>query len=163
MTTEASFSTLPLSEANFASGSVPWMVDKTALATTSSDLTVLQLYFRIGSAETLNMLLEEPPSIGEVLSYALREPGLRVQELTVELLGRLSERTLQFALLALPSNYHYFRRVYSDKVWEIVISALGIADTTYAGFIEEYMLRLLDDPNPVKRLAAFDALETLRT
>ncbi len=96
------------------------------------------------------------------MHFVMREPGLRTQDLAVELLGRLTARTLQFALQVLPYNDELFRPIYSNRAWEIVISALGMADETYAPFIGRYMNRLLGDRNPVKRLAAFDALETLR-
>jgi hypothetical protein len=163
--TGASFSTVPLSGASFALGTMSGTIDagmRAVGSTTTSDLSDLQIYLKIGSCESLERVLEEPPSVNEVVHAVLREPGLKASDLAVELLGRMSARTLHFALQILPFNDRYFRPVYSDKVWEIIISALGMADDTYAGFIEEYMGRLLNDPNPVKRLAAFDALETLR-
>jgi hypothetical protein len=165
MTTTASFSTLPLSGSTFALGTTSGMTDSglnPVTGTTTARLSTLEIYFRVGTPDALTLVLETPPSVGEVVYHVLKEPGMKAHELAVELLGRLSARTLQFALQTLPSNENIWRKVYSNKVWEIVISALGLADDKYAQFIDGYMRGLLDDPNPVKRLAAFDALETLR-
>jgi hypothetical protein len=165
MTMEANLSTIPLSGSIFATSTVSGEVEvgmRSIGSTTISELSPLQLYFRFGTPDALDKLLEAPPSVSEVIHHVLKEPGLETHDLAVELLGRLSARTLHFALQALPFNDQYLRPVYSNRVWVIVISALGMANESYADFIEVYMRRLLDDPNPVKRLAAFDALETLR-
>lgn len=137
-------------------------LDVAEAASTTSRMTALQLYFEVGSKQIMQMVLEEPPSVGSVIFEALKRPGLRTYDLAVDLLGRLTGETLSFALQVLPVNDFIPRPVYANRTWSIVISALGLAEDTYAEAATRYIERLLEDPNPIKRQAAFDALEVLQ-
>jgi hypothetical protein len=120
-------------------------------------------YFSVSSdelASARDALLTEPPSVGEVVNFSLQHPGLEVRDRAVELLSYLIPNTLRFARLYEPHDL-IFRPVFANKLWEIVISALGLADETYAPFCRAWIELQVDSPNPVKALAARDALDAL--
>ncbi len=160
----AEFSTLPVSGAQLESVTTV-AVDSgetTSVASTTQFITPLQYYFRVGTPQSLAVVLADPPPVSDVINFALREPGITVHDRAVNLLGHLSGRTLWFALQSFAINERFMRSVYSNKVWEVVISALGMADDAYTPYIVTYVQNLRHDPNPVKRMAAFDALSLLQ-
>ncbi|MHB1549829.1 MAG: hypothetical protein ACYCX6_01335 [Vulcanimicrobiaceae bacterium] len=132
-------------------------------STTLEMLDPLSNYFRVGKRDVSKVLVDlvkQPPTVGAVITYALKNPGIEVQDRAIELLGCLTPYTLQFA-----RNYRdqefLPRPIFANKTWEIVISALGLADAFYAPHCVAWISSQLGSPNIVKRLAARDALEAL--
>jgi hypothetical protein len=132
-------------------------------STTLGILDPLVNYFNVeesGFGKALADLVRRPPSVGTVITYALKNPGIEVQDRAIELLGYLTPYTLRFALNYQDQDF-LPRPIFANKTWEIVISALGLADALYAPHCVAWISAQLESPNVVKRLAARDALEAL--
>jgi hypothetical protein len=132
-------------------------------STTLAMLNPLANYFKVERAAiggALAELVKQPPNVGAIVTYALRNPGIEVQDRAVELLGYLTPHTLRFARDYQSMDY-LPRPIFANKTWEIVISALGLADEVYAPHCRAWITSQLGSPNVVKRLAARDALEAL--
>jgi len=132
---------------------------------TLSDLRdTLTRYFtasRENVTAVLTEVLENPPMAQTIVDFALRQPGIEIQDRAAELLGRLAPRALRFAI-QFGTCEHFLRPVYANKVWEIVIAGLALADPTYASTSRRFISQFVsNDPNPIKRIAAIDAMETL--
>lgn len=132
-------------------------------ATTVAELNPVVHYFtvdRSGLADAVAMLDLEFPSVGEVIHYTWAYPGIEVRDRAIELLGSHIPDTLQFA-----RRFHeheiYPRPFFANKTWDILISALGLADEVYAPHCRTWIEEQLRSPNAAKRLAAFDALQAL--
>jgi hypothetical protein len=160
---DSSFSTLSITGSAPATTTTPLgPIQLSVTASTTAEFSPLELYFHVGSQRELTMVLEDPPSVGAIVSQALRRPGLRSHDLAIELLGHLPGQTLQFVMQVFPDTAFIARPVYANRTWSIVITALGQAEDLYVPAIANFIrYRLLNDPDPIKRLAAQDALETL--
>lgn len=133
-------------------------------ATTFFDtLNPIQHYFtveRAGLAEALAMVEAASPSVSEVITCAWNYPGVEVRDRAIELLSERIPDTLQFARRFQEHDF-FPRPFFTNKTWDIVISALGLADEVYAPHCKTWIEAQLHSPNLAKRLAAFDALEAL--
>lgn len=132
-------------------------------ATTLSMPDAVTYYFTVsrdGLSSAREVLLAQTPSIGAVVHFTLQNPGLEVRDRAIDLLSYLIPSTLRFARMYNQCDL-IPRPVFANKTWEILISALGLADHTYAPFCRSWIEQQLESPNPVRRLAAHDALEAL--
>lgn len=152
-----------LSEGVTTSTPVDLQASGLGASTTLGILDPLANYFtvaRSGVDKVLAELVRQPPSVGAVITYALRNPGIEIQDRAIELLGYLTPHTLRFARSYRDQEF-LPRPIFANKTWEIVISALGLADPLYAPHCVTWIADQLESPNIVKRLAARDALDAL--
>ena len=123
----------------------------------------LTRYLTSSKRESMNALanvMSDPPEPSRVISVILRTPGIDAQDRAVELLAQLAPKTLQFAR-QYANNEIFLRPFFSNKIWEIVIGALGLSDAAYSVPSQAFIRTFLTSNNSVKRLAAIDALESL--
>jgi hypothetical protein len=136
-------------------------VETATVASTTASMTPLDIYLRIGTHRALEIVLSSPPSVGAVVNAAMAMPGITVHDRAVDLLGRMAGQTLSLAIQAFSSTDYLMRPVYADKAWEMLTAALSQTDDAYQPHVIQFLEKLRADPNPAKRLAAIDALDTL--
>lgn len=136
-------------------------VESVVVASTTAAMTPLELYMHLGSQLSLDSVVASPPSVMEVVRLAMSRPGVAAHDRAVELLGRMSGQTLSLVIQGMVSTDYVMRPVYADKAWEMLTSALSQSDDAHEPHILTFFRKLRSDPNPVKRLAAIDALDML--